>query len=56
MPYLENNGFEQTEISLELSFKERDPIDSQFMKQVKESVNYWKQNNYLDGCNNYIGW
>tara|TARA_B110000008_G_C16931260_1_gene548757 strand:+ start:795 stop:1688 length:894 start_codon:yes stop_codon:yes gene_type:complete len=42
MPFLKNNGFEETEISLELSFKERDPIDSNFMKQVKESVDYWK--------------
>lgn len=42
MPYLENNGFEETEISLELSFKERDPIDNNFMSQVKQSVDYWK--------------
>ena len=42
MPYLEKNGFKDTEISLELSFKERDPIDSNFMSQIKESVNYWK--------------
>jgi hypothetical protein len=42
MPFLKDNGFEETEISLELSFKERDPIDNNFMKQVKESVDYWK--------------
>ena len=42
MPYLKDNGFEETEISLELSFKERDPTDNNFMKQVKESVDYWR--------------
>ena len=42
MPYLENNGFNETELSLELSFKERDPIDKNFMTEVKKSVDYWK--------------
>ena len=42
LPYLENNGFEETELSLELSFKERDPIDKNFMIDVKKSVDYWK--------------
>ncbi len=31
------------ELSLELSFKERDPIDKNLKKDVKESVNYWKK-------------
>ena len=42
MPYLEKNGFKEKEIYIELSFKERDPIDSTYMSQVKESVDYWR--------------
>ena len=33
----------RTELSLELSFKERDPIDKNLKKDVLESVIYWKK-------------
>ena len=43
---LKRNKVNDTELSLELSFKERDPIDKNLRKDVKESVIYWKK--YLD--------
>ena len=40
---LKKNNVKDTELSLELSFKERDPIDKNLKKEVLESVNYWKK-------------
>ena len=40
---LSKNKVNDTELSLELSFKERDPIDKNLRKDVVESVIYWKK-------------
>ena len=40
---LKENNIKGTELSLELSFKEREPIDKNLKKEVFESVNYWKK-------------
>ena len=40
---LKKNKINDTELSLELSFKERDPIDKNLKKDVLESVIYWKK-------------
>lgn len=40
---LKKNNVKDTELSLELSFKERDPVDKNLKKEVLESVNYWKR-------------
>ena len=40
---LNKNKVNDTELSLELSFKERDPIDKNLRKDVVESVIYWKK-------------
>lgn len=37
------NALEDTIILLELSFREREPTDSQVLKQLKESAEYWKK-------------
>jgi sugar phosphate isomerase/epimerase len=40
---LAKNNIFDTELSFELSFKERDPIDKDLKKNVLETVNYWKE-------------
>ena len=40
---LKKNKIDDAELSLELSFKERDPIDKNLRKDVLESVIYWKK-------------
>ena len=40
---LKKSKINDTELSLELSFKERDPIDKNLKKDVLESVIYWKK-------------
>ena len=40
---LKKNKINDIELSLELSFKERDPIDKNLKKDVLESVIYWKK-------------
>lgn len=41
--YLKDNGANNTELLLELSFKEREPFDSTVKEVLKESVNYWRK-------------
>ena len=36
-------GINSYELSLELSFKERNPIDYKLKNDVKDSVDYWKK-------------
>ena len=40
---LKKNKIDDTELSLELSFKEREPMDKNLRKDVRESVIYWKK-------------
>ncbi len=41
---IDKNTLESTELALELSFKERDPIDKNLRLDVKKSIQYWKKN------------
>lgn len=41
--HLKNNGAKNTELLLELSFKEREPTDSTVIEVLKESVEYWRR-------------
>jgi len=38
-----NNGCNDTELILELSFRERNPVDKDALKNLKKSVYYWKK-------------
>lgn len=40
---LEESGASDVELLLELSFRERDPVDSTVVEVLKESVAYWRQ-------------
>ena len=42
LSYFDKKDLNNIEFALELSFKERDPIDRDLKKNVKESVSYWK--------------
>ena len=39
-----NSNLKSMDLLLELSFKEREPFDDNVIKDVKESINYWKKN------------
>ena len=41
---IDRKKLENTELALELSFKERDPIDKNLRLDVKRSIEYWKKN------------
>ena len=43
---LEKCGIEETTLYFEFSFREREPFDSNAIKDIKESVKYWRR--YLD--------
>ncbi len=40
---LKSNGVNDSELILELSFREREPTDSNVVSNLKESVNYWRK-------------
>ncbi len=40
---IDKKNLEKIEFALELSFKERDPIDKNLRADVKKSVEYWKK-------------
>ena len=42
-----SEGVYNTELVLELSFREREPYDSTILDVLKESVNYWKSEIYI---------
>jgi hypothetical protein len=43
---LKNTGIEEVTLYFEFSFREREPFDSNSIKDIKESVKYWR--NYID--------
>ena len=43
---LKKTGIEEVTLYFEFSFREREPFDSQSIKDIKESVKYWR--NYID--------
>ena len=43
---LKKTGIEEVTLYFEFSFREREPFDSNSIKDIKESVKYWK--NYID--------
>ncbi|MDB2515426.1 sugar phosphate isomerase/epimerase [Candidatus Pelagibacter bacterium] len=45
---LKDNGCEETDLILELSFRERNPIDDTALADIKESVHFWKKNNFVN--------
>ena len=42
------NGCHKAELVLELSFRERNPIDLNVLKEIKQSVNFWKKNKHIN--------
>ena len=43
---LKKTGIDEVTLYFEFSFREREPFDSNSVKDIKESVNYWRK--YLD--------
>ena len=43
---LKKTGIDEVTLYFEFSFREREPFDSNSIKDIKESVNYWRK--YLD--------
>ena len=39
---LKHQGIEKVDLLLELSFREREPVDSTVIEVLKESVAYWR--------------
>ena len=42
------NGCEKADLVLELSFRERNPIDKDALKNIKKSVEYWRKNKKIN--------
>ena len=42
------NGCKKADLILELSFRERNPIDKDALKNIKKSVEYWKKNKKIN--------
>ena len=42
------NGCKKADLVLELSFRERNPIDKNALKNVKKSVEYWRKNKKIN--------
>ena len=45
---LKKNGCDETDLILELSFRERNPADKSALNDIKKSVNFWKKNNFVN--------
>jgi len=45
---LKENGCDETDLILELSFRERNPADNNALNDIKNSVNFWKKNNFVN--------
>lgn len=45
---LKNNGCKNVDLILELSFRERNPVDRNALKDIKQSVNFWKKNSFIN--------
>ena len=45
---LSRNGCYETDLILELSFRERNPTDKNALEDIKNSINFWKKNKYVN--------
>ena len=43
-----NNGCKKADLILELSFRERNPIDREALKNIKKSFKFWKKNKIIN--------
>tara|TARA_B100001123_G_C15343592_1_gene1036067 strand:+ start:5882 stop:6793 length:912 start_codon:yes stop_codon:yes gene_type:complete len=45
---LQKNGCKETDLILELSFRERNPVDKNALNDIKKSINFWKKNKFVN--------
>tara|TARA_Y100000816_G_scaffold279895_1_gene252660 strand:- start:6402 stop:7313 length:912 start_codon:yes stop_codon:yes gene_type:complete len=45
---LKDNGCFETDLILELSFRERNPVDKNALDDIKKSIRFWQKNKYIN--------